>query len=89
MPGRHRFRRLVALREILGRRARPLAVPVPMGTVMLTDGVTGIAHRVTREAFVTGCRAGGRYVALCGVQVLPWTLTAPARFHCPVCERNT
>ncbi len=90
MAGRHRFRRLATLCEILGRgrRARSLVTPVPVGTVVLTDGVTGVAHRVTRDAFRTGCRAGGRYVALCGVRVLPLTLTAPARFHCPACERG-
>ena len=54
----------------------------------MTDGVTGVAHRVTGEAFAEGCRAGGRYVALCGVRVLPVRLTAPARVHCPVCERG-
>jgi hypothetical protein len=87
MPGRHRWPRLARLWEILGRgrRVRP---PVPAGTVVLTDGVTSIAHRVTREAFHTGCGAGQCYVALCGVRVLPLTLTAPARFHCPVCERG-
>ncbi|MGB6164350.1 MAG: hypothetical protein WBF75_17630 [Pseudonocardiaceae bacterium] len=85
MPERHCFRRVATLRAILGRRVRPPVTPVPAGTVVLTDGVTGAAHRVTREAFL----AGNRYVALCGVRVLPLTLTAPARFHCPVCERST
>lgn len=88
MPGRHRFRRLAMLREILGRHVRSPVTPVPAGTVVLTDGVTCIAHRVTREAFLAGCRAGNCYVALCGVRVLPLTLTAPARVHCPVCERG-
>jgi hypothetical protein len=90
MPGRHCFRRVATLREILsrGRRARPAAAPVPAGTVVLTDGVIGVAHRVTRETFAEGCRAGGRYVALCGARVLPARLTAPARVHCPVCERG-
>ncbi len=89
MPGRHCVRRLAMLREILGRRARRPLTPVPAGVVVLVDGVTGAAHRVTREAFLAGCRAGNRYVALCGVRVLPLTLTASARFHCPVCERST
>jgi hypothetical protein len=96
MAGRHRFRRLAALGEILGggRRARTPAVPasagaVSVGTVEFADGPTGIAHRLTREAFAAGRRAGGRYVALCGVQVFPARLTAPARSHCPACERDT
>jgi hypothetical protein len=88
MAGRHRFRRLATLREILGRgrRVRPL---VASGcTIAFADGPTGIAHRVTEEAFAAGRRAGGRYVALCGAQVLPVSLSAPARYHCPACERG-
>jgi hypothetical protein len=40
------------------------------------------------ESLTERGRAGGRYVALCGAQVLPVSLSAPARFHCPVCERG-
>ena len=89
MPGRHRFRRLATLREILdwSRRARPPAVEL-VCTIEFADGPTGIAHRVAAEAFAAGLRAGGRYVALCGARVLPERLTAPARFHCPACERG-
>lgn len=85
MPGRHRCPRLAVLRKIVGRGwcAR---LPVPGGTVVVTDGVSSVAHWVTREAFLAGCRAGDRYVVLCGVRVCPLTLTAPAYFHCPVCE---
>lgn len=86
--GRHCCRRVATLRAILGRRARPPVTPVPTGTVMVVDGVTCVSHRVTREAFLAGCRAGGRYAAVCGVRVSPLTLTAPARFHCPACERG-
>lgn len=90
MPGRHRFRRLVTLREILDRgcRARPPAAPAPRYSVMIADGPTGVAHRVTEEAFVACPRAGGPYVALCGAPVLPMSFTTPARFHCPACERG-
>ena len=90
MAGRHRFRRIVTLREILdwSRRARPPVAPAPGCTISFVDGPTGVAHRVTGETFAAGRRAGGRYVALCGVQVLPVSLSAPARFHCPVCERS-
>ena len=91
MAGRHCFRRLATLREILdrGRRARPPVAPAPTCTVMFADGPTGIAHRVTEEAFVAGHRAGGPYVALCGARVFPVSFTAPARYHCPACERGT
>ncbi len=90
MPGRHRFRRIATLREILyrSRRARPPTVLASVCTVEFADGPTGIAHRVTAAAFAASRRTGGRYVALCGAQVLPERLTAPARFHCPACERG-
>jgi len=89
MPGRHRFRRLAILRGVLGwgRRARPTVAPAPRCFVVLTDRLTGVAHRVTSETFAAS-HAGDHYVALCGAPVLPTRLTAPARFHCPVCERG-
>lgn len=87
--GRHRYRRIATLREILdrGRRVWSPVASASACTVVFTDGPTGIAHHVTEEAFGAG-RAGGRYVALCGAQVFPASLTAPALFHCPVCERG-
>jgi hypothetical protein len=90
MAGKHRYRGIATLREILGwgRRARPPVATAPGCTIGFADGPTGIAHRVTEEAFAAGRRAGGCYVALCGAQVLPARLTAPARFHCPACERG-
>lgn len=91
MADSHRFRRLATLREILGRgrRARTPAAAVLRCTIAFTDGPTGIEHRVTDDAFAVGRRAGGRYIALCGAQVVPASLTAPARSHCPTCERGT
>ncbi|MGH3855481.1 MAG: hypothetical protein ACRDR6_18735 [Pseudonocardiaceae bacterium] len=91
MAGKHHVRLVAALRAILsrGRRARP-PVSTTLGcTIGFADGPTGIAHRVTAEAFAAGRRAGGCYVALCGAQVLPESLTTPARYHCPACERST
>lgn len=64
MAGRHRFRGIATLREILGRHARPPVATAPGCTVGFADGVTGIAHSVTEEAFTEGPRSGGRYVAL-------------------------
>jgi hypothetical protein len=89
MAGRHRFRRIATLREILdrGRRARTPAA-TPTCTISFADGPTGVAHRVTGEAFAAGRRAGGRYVAVCGARVLPVSFSAPARYHCPACERG-
>jgi hypothetical protein len=87
MAGKHRYRLSAPLREILSR-ARP-AAPAPGCTVGFTDGLTSIVHRVTTEAFTAGRREGGRYVALCGARVRPVRLTAPARYYCPACERDT
>jgi len=86
---RIRFRPVATLRETLsrGRHARPPAA-ARRCTIAFTDGPSGVEHRVTDEAFATGRRAGGCYIALCGAQVVPARLTAPARFPCPVCERG-
>ncbi|MBV9164024.1 MAG: hypothetical protein JO281_21320 [Pseudonocardiales bacterium] len=90
MAGKHRYRRLATVREILdrSRRARSPVATAPGCTIAFADGPTGIAHRVTDAAFAAGRHAGGRYVALCGAQVLPTSLTAPARYSCPACERG-
>jgi len=91
MAGKHRDRFSATLRAILvrGPRARTPVASTPGCTIGFADGPSGIAHRVTAEAFAAGRRAGGRYLALCGAQVLPASLTHPARYHCPACERGT
>ena len=65
-------------------------IPAGVATVSprlfaLTDARTGEAHLVTDEAMVAGRRDGGRYVATCGVEVLPASLTAPDRRSCLDC----
>ncbi|MEO7195342.1 MAG: hypothetical protein ABIZ05_11050 [Pseudonocardiaceae bacterium] len=76
MTGRHCFRRIATLREILGRRARPPAA-VPGCTIGFADGPTGIAHCVTGEAFAAGRRTGdlahpdGTVTAACGIRFRP------------------
>jgi hypothetical protein len=89
VAGGHRFRRLAIFREILewSRRARTPLASAPGCTTVLVDGLTGVAHCVSVKAFAAGHRAGDCYVALCGARVLPERLTAPARYHCPACER--
>ncbi|MGH3719428.1 MAG: hypothetical protein ACRDRI_11445 [Pseudonocardiaceae bacterium] len=72
-----------------GPRARTPVATTPGCTIGFADGPTGIAHRVTAEAFAAGRRAGGGCIALCGAQVRPASLTTPARYHCPTCERST
>lgn len=88
MLGRHRFRRIATVREILGRRVRMPVATAPGCTIGFADGLTGISHCVTEEAFAVDRRSGGCYVAVCGARVLPASLASPARFHCPACERG-
>jgi len=88
MPGRHRFRSIVTFREVLSRSTQRPVIPTPGCTIGFADGPTGIGHRVTEQAFAEGTRTGDGYLALCGARVLPESLTAPARYHCPACERS-
>jgi hypothetical protein len=87
--GRHRS--VASLRKILfgGRQARAHGATAPLFTIEMVDRRTEIAHRVTDEAFAAGRRDEGRYWAMCGAQVFPASLTAPARGHCPACERRS
>lgn len=88
--GRHRS--VASLRKILfaGRQApRGRVATAPLLTIEMVDRRTEVAHRVTDEAFAAGRRDGGCYRAICGVLVLPASLTAPARGHCPACERGS
>jgi hypothetical protein len=88
MAGRHRG--VAALRKILfaGRQTWGPAPTAPLLTIELVDSRTEVAHRVADEAFAASRRDRGCYRAVCGVLVLPASLTAPARGHCPACERG-
>lgn len=83
-----KHRSVATLQKILfsGRQARTQVATAPMLTIELVDSCTEVTHLVTDEAFAAGRRAGGRYRAVCGVLVLPASLTAPGRGHCPTCE---
>lgn len=65
------------------------ATAVPFRLVALTDARTGAAHLLTDEAMAAGRRAGGRYAAECGAEVLPASLTAPEHRSCPDCAALT
>lgn len=54
-------------------------------TVELVDAGSLMAHLLTPDALDAGRRPTGRYVALCGVDVLPASLTAPPQGHCRSC----
>lgn len=78
-----------ALSARLAKHARGRTPTTPAATVprlvALTDVYTGAAHLVTDEAMAAGRRAAGRYVAICGADMLPASLTAPERRICPHC----
>jgi hypothetical protein len=51
----------------------------------MVDAHTLTAHLLTDEALAVGRRGEGRYTALCGVDVLPASLTAAERGFCRSC----
>jgi hypothetical protein len=53
--------------------------------VEMVDARTRTAHLLTDEALAAGRRGEGRYTALCGVEVLPASLTVAERGHCTSC----
>jgi hypothetical protein len=67
-------------------RVAHIAIPVPRGPrpVGIIDAKTHIEHLMTDESAVA-YRHSGRYLALCGVEVLAASLAAPDRGRCPMC----
>jgi hypothetical protein len=53
----------------------------------IVDARTSMEHLVTDES-VAAHRHAGRYLAVCGAQVLAASLTAPQRSRCPACMRG-
>jgi hypothetical protein len=74
-----------SLWERLTRRRPRLALrpPAPLERV---DPRTGITHLVTPDAAAAGRVRGGRYLALCGAEVIPAGMTEPGRGHCETCR---
>ena len=56
-------------------------------TVELVD-TTGTAHLLTADAAADGY-SGGRYIAVCGGDVLPAALVAREARYCPLCPVPT
>lgn len=76
MAGRHRFN---------GRRTRH--VVTKRRSVEMVDVRSLVAHVLPADAAAAGRRGGGRYVALCGAEVIPASLTAaPERGYCQACS---
>ncbi|MGH3937920.1 MAG: hypothetical protein ACRDTG_04680 [Pseudonocardiaceae bacterium] len=70
-------------------RRRPktgLAIAMPHVIAMI-DTRTSVAHLVTDEAMAVGRRAG-RYVALCGGEVLPGSLKEDTNRSCRSCRQR-
>jgi hypothetical protein len=53
--------------------------------VEVVDARTLTAHFLTMDALDAGRRPKGRYIALCGQDVLPASLTEPGSRRCPSC----
>lgn len=60
--------------------------PAPRGMVEMVDIRTGENHLLTPEAAAAGRRAEGRYLPLCGVDVLPAAVVDPGRGYCWSCR---
>lgn len=54
------------------------------GMLSVVDARTGEAHQVTADSLDSG-RVTGRYVAVCGAEVLTAILTAPLTRYCHFC----
>ncbi len=53
--------------------------------VEMVDARTGEAHWLTQDALDAGRCGGGRYIAVCGADVLAHSLAAPPLDFCRAC----
>lgn len=75
MSGRHRLKRRQAVCTVPRRRR----------TVEVVDVHTFTIHFLTMDALAAGRHPKGRYIALCGQDVLPAGMTEPGHTRCPSC----
>lgn len=54
--------------------------------IEMVDASTGDAHWLTSDALDAGHRDGGRYIAVCGADVLAHSLATPPRRYCRACS---
>lgn len=73
MAGRHRLKGGRVLRTSRHR------------TIEMVDARTLTAHFLTDDALAAGRRPQGRYIALCGQDVVPASLIEAGRNRCPSC----
>ncbi len=74
----------------MGKHTRPRARLTGLWTrhVEMVDVRTRQAHLLSDAAVAAGRRGGGHYVALCGAEILPASLTTP-RGYCRSCSTST
>jgi hypothetical protein len=70
-----------------GATNRPMPSAHQHRPVRIVDARRSMEHLVTDESVVAH-RHAGRYLAVCGAQVLAASLTAPQRSRCPECKRG-
>ena len=58
----------------------------PALVLFTVTGTDGVAHLIAEDAMAAGRRAG-RYLAVCGAQVLAASLTSPEHGRCRSCRR--
>jgi hypothetical protein len=80
---RHR----AAGRHRRGVTHRPMPSAHQHRLIRIVDARTSMEHLVTDESVVAH-RHAGRYLAVCGAQVLAASLTAPQRSWCSACTRG-
>lgn len=73
MAGKHRLKH------------RQVQHSAPHRAVEVVDARTRTMHSLTDEALTAGRLPKGRYIALCGQDVLPAGLTEPGSNRCPSC----
>lgn len=74
--GRHR---LATKRPRIPRHRRPLNID-------MVEVESLLAHRLTPDAAAVGRGPGGRYLAVCGAEVIPAALEEPGRGYCQRCR---
>lgn len=74
MAGRHRL------------NGRPRLRLRPPALIAWVDLRTELTHLLTPDAAAAGRVARGRYVALCGADVIPAAMTEPGTGYCQPCR---
>lgn len=72
-----------ARHRLLRRRHR--LTPRRRRLIDMVDIRSLVMHLLTPDAAAAGLRGKGRYIALCGAEVIPASLTEPGRFRCQPC----